>query len=162
MIFDEHGVVHSIFCIDPWVGVGDSPDSVPPDGFVPVGLAEILEVHLSGEPGEPHGPERLEWALETEVMAGGEQVFDHHPFPPHWEEDAFQDLACNLPSAFREDAVLKEVREQRQKKHVTKNNLPLEGEPLDDGSDLVCPSLKLLGGFDIEHRGVHRAKGIPK
>jgi hypothetical protein len=37
---------------------------VPPDGVVPVGLAEILEVHLSDESGEPHGPERLEWALE--------------------------------------------------------------------------------------------------
>jgi hypothetical protein len=39
-------------------------------------------------------------------------MFDHHPFPPQREKDALQDLACVFPDALREDAVLKEIREQ--------------------------------------------------
>ena len=90
-------------------------------------------------------------------MAGGEQVLDNHPLTAHWQYKIFEGSVCILSDFLWDYTVVDEVGEKGEKEDVANDNLPLEGEALDDGSNLDGSCLEFLPNFVVEFVFVHLA-----
>ena len=60
-------------------------------------------------------------------MPRGIELFDHHPFASHWQDESLEDPVRVFTNFLRKDTVVNEVGEKGEKEDITENDLPLKG-----------------------------------